>query len=447
MSLPFQSTKGFKGFLELTNGLKKEDGKIQLNYNSNHFESDSNGQLSFKLELMYTNVKDYGAVGDGQTLDQNSIQNAIDAVSSAGGGTVYFPAGTYMLKLQEGEDSAIICKSNVDLVGEGKGNTILKLDDDVTESGSDDFTHIIQISPSVSDLTVRDLQVDGNNQERGGGLDLREDLLECDGKNITLSNLIVKNSNGEGIDCDLAENLIINSCYVEKCLGNGIHVAEDGHLGAQITNCQLSECSTARNQGMINLRGSQINVSNCRCVNKEGQEGRGIMAHAQGGDHNPISITNCYFETTESWSMFFLGQGIINITNCTGIRKDVEGGGSVFLDAERVNITSCYFAGLGEGNMNRCVEFRKGSGTFIGCTLFLEHEGGTEQCILIDENCSDLIVSDCRFVKGSVICGSIERSIVQGCIINDGNLELTGATNLCVNNYVNGEWRDGEHTA
>ena len=319
----------------------------------------------------------------------------------------------------------------------------------MTESGPiDDFIHIIQISTSVSDLTVRDLQIDGNKDQRGNTLDLREDLLESDGKNITLSNLIVKNSNGEGIDCDLPENLIINSCYVEKCLGNGIHVAEDGHLGSQITNCQLSECSTVRNQGMINLRGSQINVSNCRCVNKEGQEGRGIMANAQGGNHNPISITNCYFESTGSWSIFCLGQGVINITNCTGIRKDVEGGGSVFLDAERVNISSCYFAGLGEGNMNRCVNFRKGSGTFIGCTLFLEHESGAEQCILVEDDCSDLIVSECRFVKGSVIFeDNVSRCVIQSSIINDGDLEISGVTNLAVNNFVDGQWRDGEHTA
>ena len=40
-------------------------------------------------------VRDYGAQGDGAALDTGAIQGAINAANNAGGGTVYFPAGTY----------------------------------------------------------------------------------------------------------------------------------------------------------------------------------------------------------------------------------------------------------------------------------------------------------------------------------------------------------------
>jgi len=40
-------------------------------------------------------VKDFGAVGDGVVDDTAAIQAAIDATVAQGGGTVYFPAGTY----------------------------------------------------------------------------------------------------------------------------------------------------------------------------------------------------------------------------------------------------------------------------------------------------------------------------------------------------------------
>jgi len=38
---------------------------------------------------------DFGAVGDGKALDTDAINKAIDAANAAGGGTVYFRAGTY----------------------------------------------------------------------------------------------------------------------------------------------------------------------------------------------------------------------------------------------------------------------------------------------------------------------------------------------------------------
>lgn len=43
-------------------------------------------------------VKRYGARGDGRADDRAPIQRAIDAALRAGGGTVYFPAGVYLLR-------------------------------------------------------------------------------------------------------------------------------------------------------------------------------------------------------------------------------------------------------------------------------------------------------------------------------------------------------------
>mmetsp|Transcript_17712 Transcript_17712/g.24635 ORF Transcript_17712/g.24635 Transcript_17712/m.24635 type:complete len:422 (-) Transcript_17712:436-1701(-) len=42
------------------------------------------------------NVRDYGAKGNGKTLDTVAIQKTIDAVSQNGGGEVYFPPGQYL---------------------------------------------------------------------------------------------------------------------------------------------------------------------------------------------------------------------------------------------------------------------------------------------------------------------------------------------------------------
>lgn len=45
------------------------------------------------------NVKDYGAIGDGVNDDRQAIQDTIDAAAKGlGGGNVYFPEGTYLVK-------------------------------------------------------------------------------------------------------------------------------------------------------------------------------------------------------------------------------------------------------------------------------------------------------------------------------------------------------------
>lgn len=42
------------------------------------------------------NVREHGALGDGQTLDSPAIQAAIDSCASSGGGTVHLPSGQYV---------------------------------------------------------------------------------------------------------------------------------------------------------------------------------------------------------------------------------------------------------------------------------------------------------------------------------------------------------------
>ena len=53
-------------------------------------------------------VKAYGAIGDGKTIDTQAINQAIEAANRAGGGTVYFAQGNYLA-------NGIILKSNVTL--------------------------------------------------------------------------------------------------------------------------------------------------------------------------------------------------------------------------------------------------------------------------------------------------------------------------------------------
>ncbi len=66
------------------------------------------------------NIKAFGAKGDGVTNDSVAIQDAINAASAAGGGNVYAPVGTYRVT------SALVMKTKVNLIGDGKGVSVLK---------------------------------------------------------------------------------------------------------------------------------------------------------------------------------------------------------------------------------------------------------------------------------------------------------------------------------
>lgn len=46
--------------------------------------------------VLIFDIRSFGAVGDGKTLDTVAINHAIEAAAAAGGGTVYFPGGTWL---------------------------------------------------------------------------------------------------------------------------------------------------------------------------------------------------------------------------------------------------------------------------------------------------------------------------------------------------------------
>lgn len=96
------------------------------------------------------NVKDYGADNTGVANAATAINNAINAASTAGGGIVYVPAGTYLIT------AFVTLKSKVNLVGAGREATIL--------IGGTGLTSGVVVGTSgnaVSDLTISDLTING----------------------------------------------------------------------------------------------------------------------------------------------------------------------------------------------------------------------------------------------------------------------------------------------
>lgn len=124
----------------------------------------------------FYNVKDYRAVGDGKTLDTLSINKAIDAAALAGGGTVYFPAGTYL-------SFSIHLKSNITLYLDN-GATILAADPAVHKGSYDlpepnafdmyqDFGHSHWQNSLIWGIGVENVAIIGQGRIDGKGLSRR----------------------------------------------------------------------------------------------------------------------------------------------------------------------------------------------------------------------------------------------------------------------------------
>jgi polygalacturonase len=107
-------------------------------------------------------ITDYGAVGDGATLNTDAIHKAIDACAAAGGGTVVIPKGTFL-------SGAIFIKKPVNFRVDGtlKGSTAVK-DYPVIDSRFEGIERPV-MAAFVNVLNVDGITVSGEGTIDGSG--------------------------------------------------------------------------------------------------------------------------------------------------------------------------------------------------------------------------------------------------------------------------------------
>ena len=248
------------------------------------------------------NVTRFGAVGDGETLNTEAIQSAIDACSESGGGTVIFTAGTYLsgtlilrdhvnLHLQAGAtllgstnpgdypkiktrirsyyDEIVLQSlifgedlSHVSITGkgtiDGQGAAFVV----TTKKKPDrylDRPHIIRM------IACKNVQVKDINMQNSAMW--MQHYLACE--NLTITGIKVynhANQNNDMIDIDGCRNVIISDCYGDTdddaltFKSTSEHACEN----VTVTNCILSSHCNAIKCGTESTGGfKNFTISNC----------------------------------------------------------------------------------------------------------------------------------------------------------------------------------------
>lgn len=199
-----------------------------------------------------------------------SIQNAIDKASEAGGGVVILKEGTHTL------DGSITLKSNVTIVGEGRGKTIL-----LQGAKLDKAAFNVEAKPTITDVLIKDLTLKGTRSGKVNGILIRG-RNEDRHKRIMLQNVDVTDWSAQGVHIKRTNHIIMDNCNFQY----------NGSAGGLYHNCYFLYNKNIL-QSDLNMsypvKGKGCKYTSCeyvlaqRCTIKN-THGNGIQAdHEQAG--------------------------------------------------------------------------------------------------------------------------------------------------------------------
>lgn len=262
--------------------------------------------------LGWFNVKDFGAIGDGLTVDTAALQAAINAANAVAGGTVYLPRGEYVI------DAALTMHSHIKLMGDGDFVTEIR-QTSTTANGIEGDTLIY--------VNLESFRLTGPGSGSGQGIKFTTEFDYCLLKDITVTDWgstgielfqpIVSNMtrvtsrlNGgagfyiHGTGTGAGTSLSMDSCWAHDNVSNG-------YTFDNMTYCSLVACA-ADNQ--INAGTAGYNI-----VNSSGFSLVGCGAEANfnglkfaGGNSHFVGGFFCYATPTTGIGIYVTG-GATNI--------------------------------------------------------------------------------------------------------------------------------------
>ena len=311
------------------------------------------------LSESYYNVLNFGAKADGHSKDTHCIQTAIDSCYSQGGGTVYFPPGSYLC-------GSVHLKSNIALyLDHGATLQMSKDNEDFDPYEKLDFKTAGDKETSFFHYALiwgEDLEhiailgtgiIDGNRSKRGGPKPIAlkrctyvtiRDITLKNAPNynismlgtdfVTISGVTILNGFSDGIDPDGCKNVRISDCFID-CYDDAIVPKASFSLGVlrsvenlTVTNCILATNCNAFKFGTESGGGfKNVTFSNStifpRKIGRPADSGISLES-VDGAEVDGVTITNIAMNTITSPIFLRLGnRGRDMETPIPGYLKDV----------------------------------------------------------------------------------------------------------------------------
>lgn len=292
--------------------------------------------------LPVVNVRDFHAVADGKVLCTEAIQKAIERCSLEGGGTVYFPPGTYL-------SGTIVLRSGVAIHLEA-GAVLLGskniADYPVRKSKTETRTNRYNLRSLIFAEDLEKIAITGQGTLDGNGSsykDRRHDgerplilrVINC--RDVLVRDITMQNSgfwnqhylvcervrvhgirvwnhatyNVDAIDIDSCRDFTVSDCFFDS---DDDAVCLKGTLDRpceriQITNCTISSHCNAIKFGTDSSGGfTDISISNCSITSPRGSQtiyglDRGIsgisLELVDGGKLERVAISNITIDGVE----------------------------------------------------------------------------------------------------------------------------------------------------
>jgi len=204
---------------------------------------------------LVVNVKDRGAKGDGKSDDTKSIQKAIDEVAGSGG-TVYVPAGTYMVQAHGTKRLVLGSKMTLKLAD----RAILK----VIPTGAKNYS-VLRI-PRAKDVTVIGGTLQGDRKEHKGrsgewGMGI---IIGPESERITIAGVTSRHMWGDGFYLAGGEDIALCSVVAEHNRRQGLSIIRGNRI--LVTNSTFRDTRGTRPSAGIDLEPNNENqtITNVR---------------------------------------------------------------------------------------------------------------------------------------------------------------------------------------